>query len=77
MQKSTFPADNSFGVSFRGIKKLSTEILGASFANSLSNIGKSLYSELSPIDILKVTSEVLGSKAVSYTHLTLPTICSV
>ena len=25
-------------------------------------IGKSLYSELSPIDILKVTSEVAGSK---------------
>ena len=49
MQKSTFPADNSFGVSFLGIRKLSTAIFGASFANSLSSIGKSLYSELSPI----------------------------
>ena len=35
IQKSTFPADNSFGVSFLGIKKLSTEILGASFAKFL------------------------------------------
>ena len=62
MQKSTFPVDNSFGVSFLGIRKLSTAIFGASFANSLSSIGKSLYSDLSQIEILQVTSEVAGSK---------------
>ena len=30
-----------------------------------------------PSDDMEAISEALGTKSVSYTHLTLPTICSV
>ena len=62
MAKSIFPAASSLGVSDLGVRKLCTSISGADKVIFLISSGRSLYSEVSPIEILKVALAVLGSK---------------
>ena len=55
------PLESSLTASFLGVKYVSTFIFGATSANSFINNGSNLYSEVSPIETLKVTSAVKGS----------------
>ena len=60
MLKSMDPEASSLTASFLGVKYVSTFIFGATSANSFINNGSNLYSEVSPIETLKVTSAVKG-----------------